>query len=99
MLHLLLLNGNYTNSSLHNHLTQSQCLQGDQCLCYSCDANGGSLTCEVFEGGVWLHGEAFPIGVEGLVAHLSAVLYGLQSYHHHCRGDVTTSSNLRTDKG
>lgn len=41
------------------------------------------LTCEVLKGGVGPHVEAFPVGVEGLVTHVSAVLQGLSCHAHY----------------
>lgn len=53
------------------------------------------LTCKILKGGVGLHVETLPVGIEGLVAHLTAVLNGLDSNHQNCRGNISPAGHLR----
>lgn len=52
------------------------------------------LTCHVFKGAVGLHGESLPVGIQRLVAHLSAIFDGLNGHVHDRSWDISATGNL-----
>lgn len=55
-------------------------------------------TCHFLKRAVGLHGEALPVGVQGLVAHLSAVFNRLYGDIQERPGDISTTGNLKRRK-
>lgn len=55
-------------------------------------------TCHFLKRAVRLHGEALPVGVQGLVAHLSAVFNWFDGDIQERLGDISTTGNLKKAK-